>query len=383
MTRRPEQSPMRSETGVAGYDPWTLALRWSEAAFQAFSMRSARPEAEPLGPPSWTTPHNIRLEMPGLIVRDFAPTLLGLTAARPVVVVAPLALHGAVIADLAPGHSLVERLLAEGCAPLHLVEWTPATAETARFDVDDYLLRLAAAIEDVGPPVALLGLCQGGWLALMLAARFPRLVARLALVAAPVDVEAAPSTLATLARMSSHDALAALLEAGGGVARGRTLHAAWPADGGGIEAARAALEVETPSDDMLARFRTWDAWTLDLPGPYYRRVVEEVFADNALGRGRFVALGRRLDLRALRMPILALAGSRDEVVPAPQLMAVLDRVGTRPNSRSAIMANTGHLGLMMGLATLSTVWPRIALWLGADEARRGRLTPRSARRRAR
>ena len=55
----------------------------------------------------------------------------------------------------------------------------------------------------MGGRVAMIGLCQGGWLALAYAARFPAKVTRLALAGAPVDMDAGGSALADAARAAT------------------------------------------------------------------------------------------------------------------------------------------------------------------------------------
>ena len=62
-------------------------------------------DAKPLAPP-WTTAHRIVLELETMQLRDFSTDSEGTAT----VICAPFALHGATIADFAPGHSLVEAL---------------------------------------------------------------------------------------------------------------------------------------------------------------------------------------------------------------------------------------------------------------------------------
>ena len=45
--------------------------------------------------------------------------------------------------------------------------------ETRLNTIDTQLAALNVAVDDTGPPVDLIGLCQGGWLSLVYAARFP------------------------------------------------------------------------------------------------------------------------------------------------------------------------------------------------------------------
>src|SRR3954471_19405291 len=64
----------------------------------------------------------------------------------------PACHHRHSMADLAPGHSLAERLLGEGLDHLALVEWKSAGPQTQYLGIDDYLLRLSAALDDIGRP---------------------------------------------------------------------------------------------------------------------------------------------------------------------------------------------------------------------------------------
>ena len=73
---------------------------------------------------------------------------------------------------------------------------------------------------------------------------------------------------------------------------------------------------------LEASFRNWNAWTIDVPGNYYLEVIEKFYKRNELAAGSFVALGQRIDLSRLRLPIYLLAASADEVVAPEQLLAV-------------------------------------------------------------
>jgi pimeloyl-ACP methyl ester carboxylesterase len=47
--------------------------------------------------------------------------------------------------------------------------------------IDDYLAHLNIMVDEIGIPVDLIGLCQGGWMVLVYAARFPGKVRKLVL----------------------------------------------------------------------------------------------------------------------------------------------------------------------------------------------------------
>jgi poly(3-hydroxybutyrate) depolymerase len=65
-----------------------------------------------------------------------------------------------------------------------------ATDDMKDLDIDSYLAELNVAIDDLGGRVKLVGLCQGGWMSAMAAARFPKKVDALVLAGAPIDTDA-------------------------------------------------------------------------------------------------------------------------------------------------------------------------------------------------
>ena len=310
--------------------------------------------------PGWTTPHREALALPVARLLDFS----GENAREgvPVLVVAPFALHRAMLADFAPGFSLMETLRAQLSAPLHLFEPLSATAETADCGIDDYLHALSAAIDEAGGRVRLVGLCQGGWLALMLAARFPHKVERLALVGSPIDVDAAGSASVTRARATTGEAVQALLDMSGGVMRGAMMLDDWHSDP--MDEARIAgiLQVDELDAGLHERFMRWHLAPLDLPGRYCLE-VSDMFRENSLARGEFTALGRKVDLARYTAPMLMMAGEHDPVTPPAQLLAAAALVGTPRRSQTSLTSDSNHLGLFMGRRILGDEWRKIARWL--------------------
>ena len=63
----------------------------------------------------------------------------------PVLVFAPYALHGALIADLAPGHSIIEALQREGLDRIYVTDWRSASSEMRFLSIDHYLADLNVA----------------------------------------------------------------------------------------------------------------------------------------------------------------------------------------------------------------------------------------------
>jgi poly(3-hydroxyalkanoate) synthetase len=117
---------------------------------------------------------------------------------------------------------------------------------------------------------------------------------------------------------------------------------------------------------LLDRYERWDRATLDLPGTYYLEVTDRVFRQNLIAQGRFVALGRRINLAEVRVPVFLLAGESDIVVPRDQAFATASLLGTRPAWLERASEPCGHLSLFMGRNVLGHSWRRVARWLQAD-----------------
>ena len=311
----------------------------------------------------WTTPNRVALELATMHLRDCSRTRSG----QPVLVCAPYALHRALIADFAPGHTVVGSLQDGGIDRIYLTDWRSATPGMRYLSIDSYLGDLNVAIDEIGAPVDLVGLCQGGWLSLLYAARFPTKVRRLVLVGAPVDLSI-DSSLSRLTRNAPDMVYDQLVARGGGNVSGGEMLRLWskaPSRDDIVTALQRDLSDEEGAA-LLARFDRWNAETLNLPGTYYLEIVNRIFRENRIAGGSFIALGRTVDLKDVKAPVFLLAGLDDDVVPATQALATAGLLGTPPAFIAAASEPSNHLGLFMGARTHAQAWPRIAAWLRAD-----------------
>jgi poly(3-hydroxyalkanoate) synthetase len=341
-------------------------------------LSAAGAEPNPQAAVDWSMPNHVRLGLSTMELRDFSHTPDGV----PTLICAPFALHGATITDLAPGHSLIQALTHAGCARLFVTDWRAATPEMRLLTIDSYLADLNVAVDEIGPPVDLVGLCQGGWMALVYAARFPAKVRRLVLAGAPIDTDVGTSRITAAAHSLPLAVFDELTRLGDGRMLGRQALELWePALQTGD--ALAALQIEAGEQAtqtaLLERFHAWSNVTLDLPGAFFREVVQWLFKENRLAQGRFTALGRQIDLTEVRHPLFLLAAEYDEVAPPEQLLAVRGLVGSDPADIQTMIARGGHLGLFVGARTLKGAWPRIARWLAqAQEDELAASTARAA-----
>jgi poly(3-hydroxyalkanoate) synthetase len=341
----------------------------SAVAKEFVSLAIGRQPGDEQREPEWATRNEVALELAAVRLRDFSTD--GATA--PALICAPFALHGAIIADLAPHHSLVGALRGTGLSRLFVTDWRPATPEMRFRSIDDYLADLNVLVDELGGRVDLIGLCQGGWMALLYAARFPAKARKLVLAGAPIDIEAGRSPLSELARGTPMAIFREMVELGGGRILGSNILQFWAPDPVDRETVHRRLQAAEAIDSaafqpLESRFQEWNAWTLDLPGAYYLQVAEQLFKENRLAGGRFVALGRCVVLADVQCPLFLLAARDDEVVAPEQLLATAHLVGSKPDSIRQVVAPCDHLGLFMGRTTLSETWPEIARWLAAPAA---------------
>lgn len=317
--------------------------------------------------PRGATPGRIALELHAVRLRDFSTADSGV----PVLLCPPLALHGAAIADLATGHSLVAALRGAGIERLLMADWRSAGADMGFLGIDEYLAELNVIVDCIGGPVDLIGLCQGGWLSLLYAGRFPAKVRRLVMAGAPVDIAARPSRLSEIAGATPLMMFQGLVHLGNGRVIGRSVARFW-GNGTGASDISEALQTLAPIGSpefsrLEAIFKNWNSWVLDLPGKYYLEVIEKLYRRNELAGGNFVALGQKIDLSRLQLPIYLLAGSADDVVAPEQLLAVEHLVATPAEHLRHDIAPSNHLGLFMGRQTLEEYWPKIARWMKSAE----------------
>lgn len=336
----------------------------SLVAAQLLTLSQSADDAPPSQEPKGITPSRTALELGSVRLRDFSTG----TSGMPTLLCPPLALHGAVLADLAAGHSLVAALQAAGINRLLLADWRSADADMRFLGIDDYLADLNVLVDHAGGLVDLIGLCQGGWLALVYAARFPAKVRKLVIAGAPVDTKAEQSTLSAMAVGTPPAVFQGFVTAGEGRVLGRHIAQFWGAIEAGPSDVERSLQTSEPVGSpafaqLEARFKEWNSWTIDVPGRFFLEAMERLYKRNALAEGGFIALGQEVDLTRLRTPMYLLAGSDDEVVAPGQLFALTRLAGTPPENLRRQLVSSDHLGLFMGKRVLEQHWPAIVHWM--------------------
>lgn len=304
------------------------------------------------------TPHRVIFSQGCAQLRAFPPAPgRARSDAAPLFIVMPL-INTWTIFDLLPGRSVVEKLVNDGI-PVYLLDWGrpgPEAAEQPLSELVDGVLvrmldratrhaRAAGTLGPTGRPDTL-GYCLGGTFLAMALARHPDRARRMALLAAPIDMEKS-GRLARWVRPELFP-LDALVDGLGNVpgdlvdegfarirpqSRMRAHKALWD-------------HIDEPDFRRLwAAVENWKRDTVPLPGAAYRSFVRACYFENRLMTGGWELDGRPVDLAQGRVPAVAFGASRDHICPTPAAFG-LARVWGGP-VRTAVVPG-GHVGVCLG-----------------------------------
>jgi polyhydroxyalkanoate depolymerase len=316
--------------------------------------------------PVLATPNTVRLDLRTMKLRDY-----GKAGGIPTLVDAPHAGHTAMIADYHKGQSLIETLLANGIGHVALTDWKAAAEDMKDLEIDNYLAEMVVAIDDLGGRVNLVGLCQGGWVAAMVAARFPAKVNCLVLAGSPIDTDAGDGPIRRMAHESPISFYEELVALGGGLMKGKFMLQGWknmhPEQHYFTDQVDLYEHIDDPAYVQKEEtFASWYENPIDLPGRWYLQVITQLFKENRLAKGSFVGLGRRLNLKDITCPAYLLAGESDDITAKEQVFDAEKYLGTPKGKIEKKLVPGGHIGLFMGSRTLKETWPGIARWIGAQ-----------------
>jgi len=377
MTKRPARIPTH-EHSVPWFWPMAAAIEMEQEGMKIFqdNMHFVA-EAEKVGapPPSkWATPNRVLLDLDTMRLRDFSNPGAD---ALPVLVDAPYAGHSSTIADFAKGQSLVETLLAGGLTRVLATDWKPATRAMRDYDIDKYLGDLNVAVDELGGRVALVGLCQGGWLSAMYACRFPDKVVSLVLAGSPIDTDAGNGPIRRMAHETPLSFYEEMVASGGGRMLGQYMLAGWKDMHPGQQYVGKFIDLYAHIEDKsyikrTEQFERWYENPIDLPGQYYLQAIQLLFKENRFAKGEFIGLGRKLSLKNVTCPAYLLAGASDDITTREQVFAAEHLLGTPKDKITKTLVPGGHIGLFMGSKTLKDTWPAIAGWIARNSIRPAR-----------
>jgi polyhydroxyalkanoate synthase len=263
------------------------------------------------------------------------------------------------VLDLQEDRSFLRNLNRSGCE-VYVLDWGHPT-QADRFDdfgdlLDIYLDGFVDAICDRHgiEAINLLGICQGGVVALCYAALYADRVRNLITCVTPVDFHADRTEerpdrgfMNVWTRGLTAADIDLLIDTMGNV----------PGEVGG-----AMFSLMTPFRSLakynltllqvghdrasLMNFLRMEKWLADRPahtGESARQWLKDLYQDNKLAAGLLVAGGRAVDLGAVTMPMLNIYSETDHIIPPPASKAMGALVGSKDYTVAAVSG--GHIGV--------------------------------------
>ena len=283
---------------------------------------------------------------------------------RPLLLV-PSLINRWYVLDLRAGASVVEALVGAGI-DVYAIDWGVPADEDRYTSWDDVVGRLRRMVRRVqrhsgSRELGLLGYCMGGTLAAIHTALHPDEIAALVNLLGPIDFSRA-GLLRELVDPAHFDA-GAIADAGnvpatqmqsGFVALRPTADIAKRV--GAIDRRRQGHDL-----DGFYALEAWAADNVPFPGEAYRTYIGELYQQNRLVAGEHRALGRRVDLAAIRCPVLTIVAERDTICPPAAATALGDLVSSSDTSVLAVAG--GHVGAVVGSRAARDLYPALTDWL--------------------
>ena len=302
----------------------------------------------------------------------------GSTIQPRVLLVAPMSGHFATLL-----RNTVQTLLRDH--DVYITDWKNARdipVEAGRFGFDDYVDHLIHFLEEIGPPVHMIAVCQPcvsalAAVALMAKDDNPATPLSLTLMGGPVDVRVSPTAVNDLANSKDYQWFADNLidevpwrYAG----RGRRVYpgflqlSAFMAMNSGRHYDQHRALYQHLAEDEVEEARAirdfYDEYfaVLDLTAEFYLETIDRVFQRALLAKGELDYRGERVNPGLIRRTaILTVEGERDDICAVGQTAAAHDLcTGLRPHmKRHYLQAGVGHYGVFSGRRWESQIYPQV------------------------
>jgi polyhydroxyalkanoate synthase len=268
------------------------------------------------------------------------------------------------ILDLIPEHSFIQRLLKKG-QNIYLLDWGYPTEAEQDISLTDYVKNYLHSCvqymrEQTGrDKINLLGICQGGLIALFYALLFND-IKRLILISTPIDFHTEDNVIGNIFKRLQTDQLL-----------NKNISGAWltncfialrPFELLG----KKYLRFVDRLDDEIAtkKFLKVEKWLHDAPDQTrvsFSELIRDFYQQNKLIHGQVLVDGQKIHLNHLSVPVLNIMATHDEIIPLSATKALKQLVDTKLYTQKIISG--GHIGIYINEQTNAQMAILIDHWL--------------------
>jgi polyhydroxyalkanoate synthase subunit PhaC len=270
------------------------------------------------------------------------------------------------VADLQEDKSLVRSLLEQGF-PVYVMDWGYPRLSDRMLDLDTYINEYIDESVDYlckehgVEAVNLLGICQGGTLAVTYTALHPEKVANLVTMVAPINFQTDADRLSHL--VQGIDIPAAMLALGNlpGSVLNLSFNSLQPFSLNvkkWLESVKSLQDISQGA--FFVRMERWINDSPDLAGQAFLEFITQFYQQNGIIENSVRIGDNPVDYRAVRCPVLNVFARHDHLVPPASSRALKEVVGSTDYTEMEIP--TGHIGMYVSRAA-SRVPEAIGAWL--------------------
>ncbi|MET0187670.1 MAG: alpha/beta hydrolase [Pseudonocardia sediminis] len=274
--------------------------------------------------------------------------------------------------DLRRGCSLVQHLLHAG-RTVYLVDYGPMSFDDRGLGIEDWvddlvprMVREVAA--ETGEDVALMAWSLGGIFALLAVASAaqdgdPLPVSTVTAIATPVDISKVPlvAPIRPLAQITGGRLVSSIYHVIGSFPAPVVSWAFHLTAVDKLITRPLAIASRLDDRDCLAQIEAVDHLMNNMhgyPGRAFGQLFHLLVRGNDLAAGGLTLAGRRVELAAIDVPVLVVAGEDDVIAPMRSVRRTVDLLTGSPEVRF-VTAPGGHLGVLTGRRARDTTWSEI------------------------
>ncbi len=269
--------------------------------------------------------------------------------------------------DLQPDRSLIKRLINLGM-DIYIIDWGYPGKSDKFIQFDDYIdTYLSDAVDFVRestgvPAINLLGVCQGGTMAVIFSALYPEKIRNLITMVAPIDFSVDDGLLNVWSRYLNPD----LVEDSIGNIPGDLLNFGFlmlkPFSLMLDKYVGFLKDLDDPKS--VQSFLRMERWIFDSPdqaGAAWKKFLKELYQENRLIKGKLLINGTKVNLRKVTHPVLNIFADKDHLVPPSSSIPLEKYVGSRDVTTTAFPV--GHIGIYVSSKTQKDLPPLISDWV--------------------